>query len=61
MSELCHKETKIEESAILKRTFRGRNKNCGCAHEVAGDNQQQRMPAVAFRNTFGGGVASAFQ
>jgi hypothetical protein len=36
------------------------NKNCGCAHEVAGDDQQQRMPAVAYRYTFGGGVASAF-
>jgi hypothetical protein len=34
------------------------NKNCGCAHEVAGDNQQERMPAVAYRYTFG--VASAF-
>jgi hypothetical protein len=29
--------------------------------EVAGDNQQQRMPTVAYRYTFGGGVASAFQ
>jgi hypothetical protein len=34
------------------------NKNCGCAHEVAGDDQQERMPAVAYRYTFG--VASAF-
>jgi hypothetical protein len=36
------------------------NRNCGFAHEVAGDNQQQRMPAVAYRYAFGGGVASAF-
>src|SRR5580704_5862212 len=48
------------KSAILKRTFRGRNKNCGCAHEVAGDNQQQRMPGGPYRYTFGGDVASAF-
>jgi hypothetical protein len=49
------------KSAILKRTLRGPGtKNGGCAHEVAGDNQQQRMPAVAYRYTFGGGVASAF-
>jgi hypothetical protein len=34
------------------------NKNCGCAHEVAGDDQQERMPAVAYRYTFG--VVSAF-
>jgi hypothetical protein len=34
------------------------NKNCGGAHEVAGDDQQERMPAVAYRYTFG--VASAF-
>jgi hypothetical protein len=34
------------------------NKNCGCAHEVAGNDQQERMPAVAYRCTFG--VASAF-
>jgi hypothetical protein len=44
------------KSAIL----RPENKNCGCALEVAGDNQQQRMPAVAYRLTFGGGVATAF-
>src|SRR5258708_6737996 len=27
------------------------NKNCGCAHEVAGDDQQERMPAVDYRYT----------
>jgi hypothetical protein len=36
------------------------NRNWGFAREVAGDNQQQRMPAVAYRYAFGGGVASAF-
>jgi hypothetical protein len=49
------------KAAILKRTFRGPGtKNCGFAHEAAGDNQQQRIPAVAYRYAFGGGVASAF-
>jgi hypothetical protein len=49
------------KSAIPKRTFRGPGtENCGFAHEVAGDNQQQPMPAVAYRYAFGGGVASAF-
>jgi hypothetical protein len=52
------KSRKIRESeADISRP----GKNCGCADEVAGDNQQQRMPAVAYRDTFGGGVASAFQ
>jgi hypothetical protein len=44
------------ESAIS----RPGNRNCGCAHEIAGDDQQERMPAVAYRYTCGGGVASAF-
>jgi hypothetical protein len=48
------------KSAILKRTFRGPGTKKLRLHEVADDNQQQRMPAVAYRYTFDGGVAGAF-
>jgi hypothetical protein len=48
------------KSAILKRTFRGPGTKIAAAHEVAGDDQQERMPTVAYHYIFGGGVASAF-
>jgi hypothetical protein len=70
-ADVVSRASDVQESATKRRKSRKSrdseadisrpgNKKLRLAHEAAGDNQQQRIPAVAYRYAFGGGVASAF-